>query len=235
MQTPQSEQDSVWFAANMTQILVEPHQTLETFGATQVKYLIVSELLDDPGKTRVREGTVHSERPIILTPQHMADQLLEGFGEKAQEFADKLKSMGKMGAILQYGLQFRKEDVSEHLLSEPIQEVSQRLSDLHTGSTDGKLTTVIAGSDEMWEVSLLKFMIDYIQKSLPGNIQELRGNAHTGRLLNPQGARQDTIEQDFLMARGSRHRVMALGEKLRRANLFQKYEDRFYALLATAR
>jgi len=36
------------------------------------------------------------------------------------------------------------------------------------------LSTVLTGVDDAWEVCLLKFMMDYIQKSSGGNIQDFK-------------------------------------------------------------
>src|SRR5210317_41201 len=98
-----------WYAVNLTKVVLPPRQTLETFGASTIRYHIVSELLDDVDRVRIRTGKVFSERPQIITPGNFAQQLLDGFGDQAKEYAEWLMQHNEMVNILKYGLQFRKE------------------------------------------------------------------------------------------------------------------------------
>ena len=80
-----AQEDDIWYAAKIMKIIKQPNSTLETFGTTNLRYYMVSELLDEVDRVRVRTGTVHAERPQIITPAHFAQQILDGFGEKAKE------------------------------------------------------------------------------------------------------------------------------------------------------
>jgi len=94
------------------------------------------------------------------------------------------------------------------------------------------LTAVLIGADELWEVSLLKFVVDYIQRSAPSNLQDLTQRAHgEASESNPKISIHDEIEADFATARIDPRRVNELGNKLQRYGLFETYEDRFYALM----
>lgn len=220
-----SQHDDFMYAVNMTRVILPPRQTLETFGATAIRYHLVSELMDEVNKVRVREGRVFSERPQIVTPSAYATQLLEGFGEKAQDYARWLTEHGQMVQILRYGLQFRKDDLGAETISEPLEASAQRVREQVEAKGD-PLTTVIIGADEMWEVSLLKFFVDYIGQSAPNNLRDLQQRQRDIEL-----APQREIEQAFRDAAADPRRINELGAKLERYGLFEEYEDRFYALV----
>lgn len=221
--------EDIWYAVNTTRVILAPRQTLETFGATTIRYHLISELMDEANKVRVREGKVVSERPQIITPRQMASQLLDGFGDQAREYAEWLQSHNEMVRILRYGLQFRKDEISQEIVSDSIDAVSERVTDTVSGGQD-PLTTVLIGADEMWEVSLLKFLVDYIEHSAPGNIQDISQRAREEAYYRNAQARQE-IEDDFRRAAVDPSHVKPLGAKLRRNGIFEQYEDRFYALV----
>lgn len=223
------QDDNMWYAANITQILVPPSQPLEAFGATKVKYSLVSEFLDNPNKTHVREGFIYSQRPSIITKASVTKQKLEGFSKKAQEYANVLVHMDEMSRILQYGLNFKKEEVQENIVNESVDKVTARITEEITASDE--LHTLIIGDDKLWEVSLLRFMVEYVHHSLTSNLQEFHADPRTASILNPGGALQDEIENDFITASNNQEFIYKLGVKLRHNQLFEKYEDRFYALI----
>lgn len=218
-----AREDDIWYAVNITQVLRPPQQTLETFGATQIRYFLLAELLDKPNMIRVREGTLISERPQIITPSQFADSLLDGFGDKAQEYASWLRSHGKLVSILRYGLQFRKEVDQETLVEGSMEAVADRVCQQ---VADEDLAAVLIGADELWEVSLLKFGIEFIQESAPHHMQEI-----AGRQVQRREAIDEDIEQAFRAAAIDHSRVDYLGELLRKSGKFEQYEDRFFALL----
>lgn len=220
--------DNIWYAVNQTRIITEPRQTIETFGVTRIRYYIVSEVMDRPNQVKIHEGIISSEKPSIITPQHFAQQVLEGFGEKAREYANWLSQHGDFIKIVQYGLQIKKEEIKEETVSGSLDEVIGRVIDADSHSRE--LSTVIQGVENMWEVSLMKFMEYYISRSVNKNFNELQSHQH----LLQQQAEQNTlnaIEEEFYDARGQKQKLLNLGSKLQEMGLFAKYEDRFYALL----
>ncbi len=220
--------DNIWYAVNQTRIITEPKQTIETFGITRIRYYIVSELLDLPEKIRIQEGVIISEKPTIITPQHFAQQLINGFGSEAKAYADWLTKHGDLIKILQYGLQLRKEEIKEETVSGTLSEVLGRVREIADKSRD--LTTVIQGVDEMWEISLMKFMEYYISRSVARNYHDI----YNQRQQLEQQAKADltrSIEEEFYQARGKKQKIIDLGAKLQDLGFFEKYEDRLYALL----
>jgi hypothetical protein len=214
-----------WYAVNLTEVVLPPKNTLETFGASVIKYHVISEFPDEVNRVRIRSGKVHSERPQIITPGHFAQQILDGFGEKAREYADWLQQHNELVQILKYGIQFRKEQVSSEESHAPLQEVVDRVK-ASVENDDDPMSAVVVGADDLWEVSLLKFLRDFIEKSAPSNVRDFRIRQHESSL-----ELQREIEMDFRVAQLDRAKVAALGDKLQRLGLFEKYEDRFYSLL----
>src|SRR5207302_4431483 len=96
------------YAIENTRVIVAPEQKIATFGSTSFRFYLVSELLDRVNEVRVRDGRIHADRPQILTPDNFARLLLEGFGEKAEQYIDQLRERGRDFAVLRYGFQFRK-------------------------------------------------------------------------------------------------------------------------------
>ena len=72
--------------------------------------------MDQVDQVRVRDGQIHAERPQILTPEHYCRLLLEGFGEKAEHYVEQLRERARQIAVLRYGFQFRKTDVTERTM-----------------------------------------------------------------------------------------------------------------------
>jgi len=214
-----------WYAVNLTEVVLQPRQALETFGASVVTYHLISEFPDAVNRIRIRTGKVHSERPQIITPGHFAQQILDGFGDKAREYADWLQKNNEIVQILRYGIQFRKEHVNVEEAHAPLAEVVEQVK-ATVDKDNNPMSAVIVGADDLWEVSLLKFLRDFIEHSAPVNIRDIRQHRHEASL-----ELRREIEMDFRLAQHDRSRIQALGDKLQNLGLFEQYEDRFYSLL----
>jgi hypothetical protein len=101
---------------------------------------------------------------MIVKPEPSADLEFEGFGEQAEAFADWLRRRMKDAAAFQYGFNFKKSDVTEHLVDDSLENVRHRLLE-DVRRTGNPLTAIIQGVDDTWEICLLKFMVEMIQKS----------------------------------------------------------------------
>lgn len=166
-------EDNFQYAIENTRVLFEPEQRIQTFGGTSFRFYLISELMDSASEVRVRDGRIHAERPQIITPGNLSELMLEGFGEKAREFADWLERNPEQLAILKYGFQFRKTDVVENTMQCSVEEAVERI---HKSAkfAEEPLNAIIQGVDDSWEVCLLKFTIDLIRKSAPGNMGDFR-------------------------------------------------------------
>lgn len=228
------DKDKIWYAAHATRVVSSPKKVLETFGATSIQYHLLSDLLDEVGRVRIRRGKIVAERPRVITPSYYVNQTLENFGKEAQQYVEGLLNTAAGVRILQYGLRFRKEEYNEEIVQGIIEDVAEQVSaDVHRD--DGTLSAVVIGDDDLWEICLLKFVRDVIQNSAPHNFREL---SHQGLLDAPDGhvpnAVRVEIESDFRAAQGHYDRAQLLGKKLKEYGLLEQYEDRFYALLRAA-
>jgi len=157
-------EDDFQYAVENTRVLVAPDRRIETFGSTNFRFHLVTELLDHVNVVRVRDGRIEADKPQIVSPNHFSKLLLEGFGEQARDYADWLERRPEKLAFLKYGFQFRKMDVVE--VVERIRSGINRAEE--------PLTAIIEGVDDAWEVCLLKFTVDLVQQSAGGNMSDFR-------------------------------------------------------------
>jgi len=223
-----------WYAVNNTEIVLMPSRHLETFGTTVLNYHLVSELMDTVNQVRVRKGRMQASQPKIITPEAYAETLLEGFSEEASRYIEWLKEHEKEIRILQYGYRLKQEAFSEHLISDNVQTVVERVKKDVEGSSD-PLSAVVIGVDDPWDVCLVKLFWEIIRKSAGTNIQEL-SRMH---LFDEQGgvsrAMHNEVEADFLAATKNPSLINALGKKLQQYGLFEEYQDRFFSLIKSQR
>jgi hypothetical protein len=165
--------DDFQYAIDNTQVILAPESKIATFGSTSFRFYLISELMDRANEVRVRDGRIHADRPQILTPEHFSRILLEGFGDKAERYLDQLREHARNIAVLRYGFQFRKTEVTERMFHDPIAAVIARTKSQVQGMQE-PLSAIIQGVDDAWEVCLLKFTIDMIERSSGGNIGDFR-------------------------------------------------------------
>jgi hypothetical protein len=165
--------DDFDYAIENTRVIVAPERQIATFGSTSFDFYLISELMDRVDQVRIRNGRIHAERPQILTPEHYCRLLLEGFGEKAERYIDQLREHARSMAVLRYGFQFRKTDLSEQTLRDSIDSVINRTR-RKVESKSESLSAVIHGVDDAWEVCLLKFTIDLVERSSGSNLGDFR-------------------------------------------------------------
>ena len=157
-------EDDIHYALENTEVLHEPDRRIDTFSSTSFEFQLLSELMDDVGKVRVRTGRITAERPLIVKPEPNADFAFEGFGEQAEAFGDWLKDRIRNTAFFQYGFTFKKSDVKENLIGDTLANVRARIL-MEARDIGNPLTAVIQGVDDTWEISLLMFVMEMIQKS----------------------------------------------------------------------
>lgn len=216
------EQYDFWYALNNSDVLIQPEQQLESFGTTVVHYFLVTELMDEVDQVRVREGRVHAYRPQIVAPSSMMESLLEGFEEEqAESYMEWLRENEHELMILKYGFKIRKEAIQTEVVNDKPDLVIDKLKTQIDQRGRG-MQALIKGVEEPWEVCLLKLMVGMVQKSIGLNANEL------GR--DPNGHHLE-ISMAFDVAASDPSKIQALADLLRRRNLFQQYEDRFFSLV----
>ena len=80
-----------WYAVNNTEIVLKPSRHLETFGSTVLNYHLITELMDNVGQVRVRQGRLEAARPQIVTPEAYANMSMEGFCDEARKYIEWLR------------------------------------------------------------------------------------------------------------------------------------------------
>jgi len=211
-----------WYAVNNTEVIIRPRQQLETFGSTTLHYHLVAETMDKVNQIRVREGRVHAYRPQIITPDALGQTLMEGFGEEqVSQYMNWLHQHEANLVLLKYGFSIRKESLNEHIITDTIDNVLERVKQDVTNSSQ-PMHALIRGVDEPWEVCLVQLMVEVVQQSAAANAQDLR--------RDPQGQRQQ-IDRMFREASRNASLIPELSRQLKSGNLFKEYEDRFFALV----
>jgi len=168
-----------WYAAKSARFLVEPSHRLETFGNTLVNYHLISELEDHPGKVRIREGRLEAHQPLVITPR-FAEVEMDGFGDEARQYLDFLRKNEKNLRILQYGYQLKSDNYNEHVVTDRLSAVTERVKREVLDSRD-PFAAVIQGVDEPWDVALVELWLREVNRSARNNIDELE---KSGRLWN---------------------------------------------------
>lgn len=226
-------QTDIWYAINNTRIVLLPSRRLETFGATILHYHMVSELMDDVNKVRIREGRVQAQQPQIVTPSSMNAGSLEGFGEEAARYVEWLREHMRDLRILQYGFVLSKKEIREEIVTDNIDAVVERVQDA-VARKDDPLAAVLVGVDTPWEVCLVKMMVDVTSQSFPGNLREMERHHLFSRTAPSSDSRQ-SIEKAFEAASRDPSLIKPLGQRLHKQGLFAEYEDRFFALVKASR
>ena len=226
------DDERIKYTIQHTEILRPPKQSLATFGITNIYYYLVtkpaySELIESVTETVVREGRIVAERPRIVTPYYLSR--LEGFSSDAKRYFDMLlKAHGPSAPGLFYT--YRNEPKELNIVSDNLLSVVDKLN-AEIDKRGDPLTSIIKGEDELWDVSLMKFIYEVTRRSLPSNLSQMR----TRGLLNidssgvPVDARLRIRE---LFAKTLRGEIdpNELKAELDHWNLFEEYEDRFLAL-----
>jgi hypothetical protein len=98
------------------------------------------------------------------------------------------------------------------------------------------LTSIIKGQDELWDVSLLKFIYELTRSSLPDNLLQLgsKGLLDIDSRGIPAEARA-RIEELFQLAVRGEIEASELKDELDRWGLFEEYEDRFFTIFRKGR
>lgn len=157
-----------------TRVLYVPDRRIDSFGDTRFNFRLITEPMDAVGLCRIRSGWVEACRPRILRPVNMRGVETEGFGNDARRFFEWMEAHGaRLQALFEYGFRFGRSDVSEELVHNSLPEVEDRVVKEALSSGDS-FRAVIAGVDDAWEVSLLFFMFEMVQKSHEINIFDFR-------------------------------------------------------------
>jgi hypothetical protein len=210
-----------------TEVLRVPRRRLATFGATRIDYHLISPTGGTPRMARLREGTVVSARPAILTPDAFNERFA-GFGDQAAEFERWAATQYRdLLRALEYN--FRNQGMTAHAVAEDPRLVAERMiADFDARGVEDR--AVIRCPDGAWPLALMKFALDEAGRSFPGHVQDLERRG----MFSEDGGREERRrrEVEALLEAAGRDRTLReeLGVKLREYGLFDEYEDRFLSL-----
>ncbi len=154
--------DDIQYALETTSVLYEPDRRIDTFGSTRFEFLLLSELMDSVGRVRIRSGEVEANQPTIIKPEAYNGIEFEGFGDDAKRFHQWLMEQGSKIALLNY--QFKRGEVREELLHDSLEAVKERVLE-DARRVGNPMQVVIEGVDDAWEISLLRFIVEIVDKS----------------------------------------------------------------------
>lgn len=224
--------EKIEYAVSRTEILRPPKQSLSTFGTTSIYYYLLTEpsyaeFSRDKDETVIREGRVIAQKPRIVTPYYLSR--LEGFSNEAREYFNSLiADYGPDAPGLFYT--YRNEPRELNIVSDQLPVVVDKLN-AEIDKHGDPLTSIIKGQDNLWDVSLMKFIYDVARNSVRKNLFQM--NARGLLEIDSSGVPADArarIEAMFGRAIKGEYDPRELKVELDRWNLFPEYEDRFFAL-----
>jgi len=233
----ETDDERIRYAVKHTEILRTPKQSLYTFGTTNIYYYLVtepvySELMKNTTETVVREGRVVAERPRIVTPYYLSQ--LEGFSAEARRYFEAaMREYGSNVGGLFYT--YKNEPKELNIVSDSLLSVVDRLN-AEIDKRGDPLAAIIKGKDELWDVSLIKFIYEVTRSSLQDNLMQLgnRGLLNIDSAGIPADARL-RIDALFQEATKGESEPGDLKEELDRWGLFEEYQDRFFNLFGKRR
>ena len=220
-------------AIRNTFVVRPPRQNLATFGTTSIKYYLVTEPVyrelqaeGTPDDVVIREGMIRAEQPQVVTPHHLLQH--EGFGDNATDYLKHLvQEIGPDAPGLLYA--YKNEGMRTNVASGDAAQVTNRLKRWLDREERG-LEAVIKGVDELWDISLMKFIFDLTTASVKANVAEMQ--AH-GLMDVEHGVPKDArrrIERWLEDARRGNVEPAVVHREIERWGLFDEYEDRFLSL-----
>jgi len=231
------EDERIKEAVENTEILRPPKRSLATFGTTNVYYYLVtepvySELVKSAAETVIREGRVIAERPKIVTPLYLSH--LEGFSSEAKRYMESLiNAYGSHAPGLFYT--YKNEPKGLNIVSDNLPAVVDKLN-RDIDKRGDPLASIIRGPDELWDVSLMKFIYEMTRTSIPDNLMQMENRGLLD--MDARGVPADArvrIEELFKMVGSGDLDPGELKSELDRWGLFEEYEDRFLAIFKKSR
>lgn len=236
--------ERIRYAFEHTEILRRPKQLISTFGSSVIHYYVLSEpvyseFTKDNLETVVREGRVSWYQPKLLTPGYIFR--IEGFSKEAKKAFETLASQYPDLAGILYKFKVNKELDEMNFVSGPLLTVAENINNEIDKKGDS-LCAVIKGVSGLWDVSLSKFILDMMVRSVySAQIPDFKRKGFVG--INqigqtiiakdidgvPLTAREE-IEKLFKLVEKGDLDPVKLKEELDNWGLFEQYQDRFFGL-----
>src|ERR1700733_11105383 len=169
---------SAWEQAlRETDIIRSRVMALQTFGETQVPYVLLSPSTINEGDTVVRTGEVLVHRPTLILPPNIPQ--LEGFHFEDQDSFQEdtminfLMVRGVSLPSMKYDNKVFSLNVFEGKMEDAIGVYGNRLQREENTSAG-----LICGPDQVWQLSLLIFVCSQIAKNSSTDIRRLLDEYH---------------------------------------------------------
>lgn len=165
-------QESWEKAARFTKIIRPRAHELQTFKATEVPYILLSESQVNLGDTVVRKGDVLVEKPAIMLPDNLPQ--FDGFDfEKNLHYGQDMVLnffivRGVAFPSLKYNNKTYSLDIFEGHIEKAVKYYLDKLQsgeDVHSG--------LVIGPEDCWQFSILIFIATQALKSANGDIKRL--------------------------------------------------------------
>jgi hypothetical protein len=162
-------------ALKKTKIIRTRYAKLNTFNKTILPYVLINKSIVNKGMTVIREGKVEVSPAMIHLPD--GSPIFDGFNffDTTEYHDETIKTFLLVRGIklpsLKYSNDEIKLELSENTVDEVIKDYLELLSrkeDLETG--------IILGIPEVWQFSLLIYIISNISKSIQSDIKNIFDN-----------------------------------------------------------
>ena len=172
------DSSSAWEKAlRETNIIRSRITGLQTFGETQVPYILLSPSTINEGDTVVRTGEVLVHRPSLILPPNIPQ--LEGFNfdDEGSFQEDSMINFLLVRGItlpsMKYDNKVFSLNVFEGKIDEAIGVYGNRLQ-----REENTASGLISGPDQVWQFSLLIFICSQIAKNSSADIRRLLDEYH---------------------------------------------------------
>ena len=120
--------DDFQYALENTRLLLGPRRKIETFGNTQFRFHLLTESMDRVNEVRIRAGTIHAERPLLLTPSTTRVSCWRISAKRRRSSPIGCGSpAGRWRRCSSTDFQFRRSEVSENVVHDSFEAVSERV------------------------------------------------------------------------------------------------------------
>lgn len=237
--------ERIAYALRETEILLEPKELISTTKPTTLHYYVLTEPVylevfkNEGPETKIRQGIISWEKPRLMTLGYLLD--MQGFSAEAKEALRMMARVHPDLAGILYKMRYRREDATERTVPYKVMETFRRLENKITDENE-RFAVVIKGVDELWDVSLMKYIQLLILKSAYASqlpYYESRGYLRINELGLPVVTRnleglpiiaQNEIEEMFAKVKNGDLDPSVLKRELDSWGVFHLYEDRFFDL-----
>jgi len=146
------------------------HNSLFTFGDSELQYYLVLDS-GDPGKPiKIRRGEIKITKPMIITPHNARPEFQDFFEDEQGEMLINFL-LARSAAFS--NLQLSNHFGSEKIVSDQVEEVVDRLN-AQLDQEEEEQIAILVAPEKLAGVALFKYATERVLSSAPDNLTELR-------------------------------------------------------------